>query len=712
MLVAPAVVLYVLLHDRVRWRYWMAVIGGFLGLYLLVLKGLDLAMLAGRLDAAGSLATGIGSALSFPAYTASWPMLAAGAAITAGSLWWARRQRALGFFGLALGLFLLGFSINAYMLIRAQQDLAINFGRPDDLREFWAVISREQYASAYGLLPRQVWMLATGKQAIAGTADLVQNIVFYFKYNVPFLAKYFGWQFGNLRLSLAYLALGLYGAFRHFRADRKSFWFWLAVVLITGPILNTYMNFKLEEQQFRQAFPADAIHEVRERDYFFIVAFVFFGFWSGLGLAGLLDNLRRPFGGGGGARGPLLAGGALLLLIVALAPLQANWRTVDRSGNYIPPVYARNLMNSMDPGGIVITNGDNDTFPLWYIQEVEGLRPDCRVVNLSLLNTQWYIRHLRDHEPKVPITLTDEQIDNLRPMRLDRDWPVKFGASQLVLPKGMVIQIQDIMVLHILQANGWKKPVYFATSVPESNRTGLTPYLTMEGAVFRVNPRPAVELAAGDSTLFSLDNWKGIHLDIDATRRLLCEVYSYDTFFRSDRPLEGQERLMIDHFRVASLCLAIAGEQRGQLEAALDGARLHRRFLDNPHEWDFIVARLLARLRRYDQASAVLDTLLAEAPALYDREMLLHLAEDAIRNEDRQPAEQFLQRSTERDPDFRGGYANLFLLYRSTGRRAEAVGVLERYLARFPQDTLVRQGLDAYRAGGDFDAAQAFQAAG
>ncbi|MFH1069917.1 MAG: DUF2723 domain-containing protein [Candidatus Glassbacteria bacterium] len=191
LLVAPAVIVYTLLHDRGNWRYWASIVGLFLGVYLFVMKGLDLGEVFGRLHEASSSHEGLLIGLyryltaltdilfGLVNYVGSPPALFFGVLITAGCLVWGWQQRSLGFFGASLALFLLGFSIHAYLLIRAGFNPPINEGDPDNFRAFWAVIGREQYGSAYGLLPRQVWTMITGKSVIHTLTDLRENILFY-----------------------------------------------------------------------------------------------------------------------------------------------------------------------------------------------------------------------------------------------------------------------------------------------------------------------------------------------------------------------------------------------------------------------------------------------------------------------------------------------------------------------------------------------------
>ncbi|MBW7995839.1 MAG: DUF2723 domain-containing protein [Candidatus Glassbacteria bacterium] len=723
LLVTPGVIIYTLLHDRENWRYWLSIVGMFLGVYLLVMKGLDLGLVFRRLSEAGRGQEGllvetmnhIGALLDIlfgiGDYIGSSKAMFLGVLLSAGFGWWSYRQKSLGFFGMALGLFLLGFSLHLYLLIRANLDPSINEGDPSNLASFWAVIGREQYGSGYGMLPRQVWTLIREKVSMTSMTDLVENITFYFKYNVPFYTKYFGWQYGGNLLTVLFIPAGIYGAYRHWRSEHKTFWFWLAVFLITGPVLNTYMNFKLGYSQFDQ-FP-QAMHEVRERDYFFIVSFVFFGVWSGLGLAAIADRLRRAFDvGGEQARlgPPAFAAIAAVVLLPCFVPLAVNYNEADRSGNLIPSQYARNIMNSLDEGGILFTNGDNDTFPLWYIQEVEGVRPDCRVVNLSLLNTNWYIKQMRDHQPGVPISYSDEQIDQMLPMRLPRDIPFKFGEIDLKFPQGSVLYVKDMVLLDIIRTNKWKRPIYFTTTVPGHNRVGLTPFLTMEGGVYRINPRKAVELAQGDPNLQPVPGVPEVFIDVRKTDSLLYNVYSYKTFFREQKGGEEANVRLASHFAAPFAWLGSAYQNQGKLKESIKANQWARKFFESPHQWDFALANLYAQNGQYRESREMLDSFASFSgqpvrPAMYQQ-----LAQFAVNNNDLFEASGFLNDAIALDPDNRNSYVNLFMLYHRADSREEAIQSLQRYLDRFPNDSIVAAELEKYRAGGEFDVQKALSA--
>ncbi|MBD3421764.1 MAG: DUF2723 domain-containing protein [Chitinivibrionales bacterium] len=263
--------------------------------------------------------------------------------------------------------------------------------------------------------------------------------------------------------------------------------------------------------------PAPVHREVRIRDYFFTSGFMFFGMWIGIAGACLLHLLfyhRDMF-----MRTTMAPICAVLLVVSPVLPIVQNFSENNRKGDWVPYDYAYNLLMSCDKDGILFTNGDNDTFPLWFLQEAEGIRRDVRIVNLSLLNTKWYIKQLRNIEPKVHITFSDAQIDalthELNPFEKSFDYPMSNAGITVKVPgrdQKNALRVQDKMVLHIIDANKWRKPIYFAVTVSNDNKMGSDPYLQMKGLVYRIYPE---NISAAQ------------RMDLDKTNFMLEKVYAF-----------------------------------------------------------------------------------------------------------------------------------------------------------------------------------------
>jgi hypothetical protein len=169
------------------------------------------------------------------------------------------------------------------------------------------------------------------------------------------------------------LLLGIIGLFYHYRKHKKDFSVIMILFIMMGIAIVVYLNQKPLEP--------------RERDYSYAASFYAFAIWIGLGVLSIFEFLHKRLPG-------ILSAGIATLLTLLLVPgimARENWDDHDRSGRYTARDLAYNYLNSCPPHAILYTNGDNDTFPLWYAQEVEGIRTDVRIINLMLFNTEWYI---------------------------------------------------------------------------------------------------------------------------------------------------------------------------------------------------------------------------------------------------------------------------------------------------------------------------------
>jgi len=297
--------------------------------------------------------------------------------------------------------------------------------------------------------------------------------------------------------------IGLIGLFFHFRKDWKMATAFFILFIFVSYLFAFYQN-----QQEPQP---------RERDKFLAALGFVFAIWIGIGIRNIIDYVKEKVKSP--SLGTNLGYGVLVLgfLFIPFRMLQANYYEHDRSKNWVPWDYAYNLLQTCAPNAILFTQGDNDTFPLWYLQDVEGVRRDVRIANLSLLNTNWYIKELKNTAPygtpKVPIRFSDEEIERVTPIEWqpqDVTIPVpqyvykQFGISDTSISnKGKIvfrmnntmegqgynaIRVQDIMIKEIIEATNWTRPIYFAVTGPRDAFIGLDHYLQVEGLAMRLVP--------------------------------------------------------------------------------------------------------------------------------------------------------------------------------------------------------------------------------
>ena len=175
------------------------------------------------------------------------------------------------------------------------------------------------------------------------------------------------------------LLLGLLGLFFQFDRDKRGCWLTFLMFFMTGIAIVLYLN--------------QPPYQVRERDYAYAGSFYFFSVWIGMAVAALYSWISDALKGRGSVA--MAAGLSAACLCVPVLMAAENWDDHDRSGRATAVEMARNYLNSVGPNGILITHGDNDTFPVWYAQEVEGIRTDVRICNTSLLGTDWHIDQMK-----------------------------------------------------------------------------------------------------------------------------------------------------------------------------------------------------------------------------------------------------------------------------------------------------------------------------
>ena len=423
-------------------------------------------------------------------------------------------------------LIVIGYSTYFAIFIRSGQNPNIDENNPETISEAISYLNRDQYGQMT-ILPRKFDNLPSKVSIVGSPADDSSQFSFdqeldYMFHDIPSQAsflwnyqikkmylRYFLWQFAGkgdsgdpfvasvgassdedgvdwrqFGLPIA-LIMGLIGIGYHFRKNKQDAFSLLILFLMTGIAIIFYLN---------QDAP-----QPRERDYAYVASFMTFSIWIGLGIYSFINfitdslleksiKLQSSY---------FMIG--LFILFMPTRMLIANYHEHDRTGNYIAWDMAYNMLQTCEPNSILFTNGDNDTFPLWYLQEVEQIRTDVVVANLSLLNTTWYVEQLRERYKDNPfIKMSDKEIQSLDFKRWEskkisinapKDSNNEIGKIEWELNPtylGVALRTQDLMVLRIINDNNWNRPIYFGVTVSPTSMLNLDNYLQMEGLAYRL----------------------------------------------------------------------------------------------------------------------------------------------------------------------------------------------------------------------------------
>jgi hypothetical protein len=407
---------------------------------------------------------------------------------------------------------------------------------------------------------------------------------------------YFKWQWfrdvhreqqaAQLLVALCFLGLGVWGAAVHRRRDPESFWYFGPLVFSTTALLIYYLNFEYGWSQAPEL--GDTVErEVRDRDYFYIWSFSLWGLWAALGLVAAWERLARIATGAATRQLPSRRAWALAapVLLLALLPLASNWRAASRAGETSTLDFAHDVLNSVEPYGILFTAGDNDSFPLWYAQEVEGIRKDVTVALNPYIDTDWYPRQLvrrpvhrydvargpaiyRNREWPLPtrpiLNMTLEEASAI-PEVMALATPQRFvhGRISIDLPAGYLFR-GDVVMLRTIKDSFPDRPVYFTRGA--TRRLDLRPYLLEQGLVYRLAAAPQVASSATPST-------GDAFLDVERSAELWRSVYRAPEAIASrgdwiDRPSLSIPFVYIDSGLKVARALALGGDSAGSARVA------------------------------------------------------------------------------------------------------------------------------------------------
>lgn len=519
--------------------------------------------------------------------------------------------------------------------------------------------------------------------------SMVQNMRFFFRYQLNWMyLRYFWWNFvgrqndeqgygdivnGNWKSGIPFIdnmkfgksetmpdeivnakannkyyalpfILGLIGLIYHYQKNKKDAWVVMMLFILTGLAIVVYLN----------QYPL----QPRERDYAYAGSFYAYAIWIGLGVLAIIDMAGK-------ALKNVPASVLTTLILLFLVPgimAKENWDDHDRSGRYTAHDIAYDYLMSCAPNAILFTNGDNDTFPLWYAQEVEGIRTDVRIVNLMLLNMDWYADQMKlksyDSDP-LPISLGhDKYIDGTRDVVfIQEQYKVPYPAKQIldfiasdhagtkvttqsgkkfdyaptrsfILPvdsaqviangvvkpkdagliekqligrfQGSRMTKSDLIAFDIITNNHWKRPIYFV-SFGHSGLLGFDDYLQLDGFAYRLVP------------IKTTNRYERGRIDTDILYKKYMEEFKWGRMNKDD--------VYLDYFHVRTLNVIRMRMRFGRLANALiaegknDKAEkvLDRIIELTPNDkvpYDYFIVYLAEsyyRLNKFDKANALLS---------------------------------------------------------------------------------------------------------
>ncbi len=597
---------------------------------------------------------------------------------------------------------IVGFTTFTTTIIRANQHPAMNENAPVSFSRLVEYLNREQYGD-WPIFKRR-W---SGEPQHQRTwANYKSDLDFFLRYQIDHMYnRYLLWNFAGRESTIQDtgvnwkqlygipLLVGLLGLYFHFRKDWKIASSFLVLFIFMGYGILFYPN--AQEMQ------------PRERDYFYAGSFFVFALWISLGIRGLLDEIENKSLTTGKATS-LFAG--ILVLGTILIPgrmLQTNYFTHDRSRNWVPWDYAYNLLQTCAPNAILFTGGDNDTFPLWYLQDVEGIRRDVRIVNLSLVNTGWYAKQLKHETPygtaAVKVNLSDDVLDRLQPMQWTAQ-QVKLPVPREVIDQYQVtdtavirtgaitftmsptlnygsvgaIRMQDIMVREIVLANAWQRPIYFASTSGEDVKIGLGDYLKIEGLASRLVP---VKRNLASTMRYSIDEPR-MHKNLLEEAPNVSKTFQPGFLFRglNDSTIfydENEERMVLN-YRGSFLMLASY-------------------YISEAHDKDMC----LKTLDRMEQVSPENVVKMDYMQEYYTASMYYASGATAkYRVIADKVAESVLARLGDNPTDVNevnSLYQILLETYDKTAQYSKAEEMLERLLPSYPQDAGLKQQIERYK---------------
>lgn len=509
---------------------------------------------------------------------------------------------------LGVGLVLVGLSSHLYLMIRAAERPFINEGHPSTLQMFMDYVLRKQY----------------------GNTSFFNRRGNFFSDQLGYhFFRYFGMQWFNTEMiasiiklpqallhtmaNMIVVLLGALGGYFHYKKNKHSFAYFASVMLFTTIVMVFVMNL------------SDA--EVRDRDYFFVVAYNMWAIWLGIGALAIVSFFRSS---------ALRYVFVILLSLLPITNLVTQYKIHDRSDEYIALDYGLNFLNSLEENAIIFTNGDNDTFPLWYAQAVhdphakehvhpardiyptpdseaaiksaleyknkylKGIRKDVSIANLSLLNTPWYIKQLRDKEG-ILFNWDDEQIDQLSIVQGPMDISFNAGTQKPEMAFNISFaktpewrkaenfyRVSDISVMQIIKENFGKRPIYFAVTC--ESYIGFDNYLRNEGMVSRI-----VHTNGEDQ------------LDLNRLLDNITKIYQYRSIENDKVYKDGNMQRLVMNYGSGFVRAATHYAETGEYDKALPLISEATKYIDSELKLTDFYVRYYSGTKQWDKLNAFIQ---------------------------------------------------------------------------------------------------------
>ncbi len=611
---------------------------------------------------------------------------------------------------LGLLLIFLASTVQFYLMVRSAQEPAINEVAPTRWPDFVGVLKREQY-DPMKLFPRKTQFLTEEDYRNYPNSTPYLGLIPAYWEQVKFYLRYFFWQWAGeqnfdifyritplLIFGLIPTFLGIWGMAKHYKNERRSFLLIFLCFLVASIGLLTYLNLKYSPSDPREHLK---YREVRERDYFFAFSYVFFTIFIGLGIYYFLTEILQP--ALRKRKEPLkslsLYGSLGVLTVVPFLSIFFNYPNVTRRYNMIPAEYGYNMLISCEgEKAVVFTNGDNDTFPLWFVQETPSdvnnyqvpFKRNVAVANLSLLNTTWYCKQLKRWG--APISFSEKEIEKL-PQGL-------YGKD------GRVYLLKDIIIRDLLATNSGIKlswpddyllsphefrqkvlknykeekgtKIYFAATVSRDNLYDVEPWLKTQGLV---------QLVVSDSG----EN----QLDLEKTEKFLNSVYKMNSMLDKRVMKDENTRGLLINYAATYLTLAQEYQKIGQVDKAIEVMEKAVSFDLDPQRKSLLYYNLsyFALLAgRRELAVTYLDSI--EKLGVRDFEILLRKGIALQSLGEMEKAENSFQEALRLAPNRPEPVQALYTLYLSAlADTPKAKEVLNNWLRRNPYDTVAKNML-------------------